>query len=109
MALKHTCSEKKINILLLVVAATSSDTVSCLLHGSSSQSTFLVPEKCGKGGDSRELLRQEMPGAAWDNGRQGGAGHTLTGTGWLTSSSRLWLLTWVWKGHINSSGTRGHP
>lgn len=77
MALKHTCIfRKKINILLLLVAAISSDLRSCLRHGSPSQNTFLVPESCGKGGDARELLRQEMPGAAWDNGREGGAGHT---------------------------------
>lgn len=44
-----------------------------------------------------ELLRQEMPGATWDSGREGGAGHTLTGTAWLTPSSRLGLPTWVWR------------
>lgn len=92
----HVYSEKT-NILLLLMAATSSDLRTCPLPGSPSQNTFLVPENCGKGGDARELLRQEMPGAAWDNGREGGAGHTLVGTGWLMPFSRLWLLTWVWK------------
>lgn len=104
----HICSEN-INIFLLVVAATSSDTISCLLHGSPSQSTFPVPEKWGKGGDARELLRQEMPGAAWDNGRQGGAGHTLTGTGWLTPLNTCGYSPGCGKGHINSSLTTGHP
>lgn len=59
------------------------------MHGSPPQNAFQVPENRGKGGDARELLRQEMPGADWDNGREGGAGHTLIGTGWLTPSSRL--------------------
>lgn len=69
-----------------MVAATSSDTISCLLHGSPSQSTFLVPEKCGKGGDARapqaggdarSRLGQWQAGRGWSHTHRDWLAHTL--------------------------------
>lgn len=91
MALKHTHAylEKGTK-----PAATLSALTSSLLkppHGSPSRKH--VPrtcESCGKGGDPRELLWQEVPGAARDTvAGRGRAGHTGAGTVLLAPMSGL--------------------
>lgn len=72
------------------------------MRGLPSQNTFQVSENCGKGGDAREL-RQEIPGAVWDNGREGGAGHTLIGPAGSHPPAGCGYSPTCGTGHINSS------